>query len=283
MLRALPRETAKALGRHDLALFAGGVTFYAALAFVPLVIVATRLAGLVAGQDRVRGLVMEASQALPSALGADEFAELMLGWALDVSWVVVVVCILPASVYGEGLRRAYAALGDVDEKMLGWRGRLAALPLLVVAPLLLLAVLAITPALNSLFSAGTGGTVLGIYLALNVDWVVVSLPLAFSYRVVAPQQTPWRVALAAGFTAGAFVAGFLQGIVLFLSLPFDLGAPFGGLTAVGALSALLLWLWVLHLVVLTGFVGMRTAVRLHRGRRAVAASSAAQIPVVDRG
>ncbi len=75
-----------------------------------------------AGQDRVRGLVMEASQALHSALGADEFAELMLGWALDVSWVVVVVCILPASVYGEGLRRAYAALGDVDEKMLGWRG-----------------------------------------------------------------------------------------------------------------------------------------------------------------
>ncbi len=48
---------------------------------------------------------------------------------------------------------------------------------------------------------------LGIYLALNVDWVVVSLPLAFSYRVVAPQQTPWRVALAAGFTAGAFVGG----------------------------------------------------------------------------
>lgn len=283
-MRSLPRETARALRRHDLALFAGGVTFYAALAFVPLVIVATRLAGLVAGQDRVRGLAMEASEALPSALGADEFAELTLGWALDVSWIVVVVCVLPASVYGEGLRRAYAALGDVDEKMLGWRGRLAALPLLVVAPLLLLAVLAITPTLNSLFSSGTGGTVLGVYLALNVDWVVVSLPLAFSYRVVAPQQTPWGVALVAGFTAGAFVAGFLQGIVLFLSLPVDLGAPFGGVTAVGALSALLLWLWVLHLVVLTGFVGMRTAVRLYRGRqRAVASSGASQIPVVDRG
>ena len=40
---------------------------------------------------------------------------------------------------------------------------------------------------------------------------------------------------------------------MFLSLPVDLGRPFGGLTGAGVSSALLLWLWVLHAVVLVGY------------------------------
>jgi hypothetical protein len=52
---------------------------------------------------------------------------------------------------------------------------------------------------------------------------------------------------------GAFVSGFLQGFLLFLSLPVNLGRPFGGLTGVGVSSALLVRLWVLHAVVLVGY------------------------------
>ena len=42
--------------------------------------------------------------------------------------------------------------------------------------------------------------------------------------------------------------------MLFLALPLDLGAPFGGLTVVGGVVAVGLWLFLLHLVVLVGWL-----------------------------
>ncbi len=248
--------------RHDVLLYGAGVTFYAALAVVPGLLVGIRLLSLGLGPERVLGLAADLGAAVPSALGANGVATEIVREGVRISWVGALVAVLPASLYGEGLRRAYAALAGADDTLVGWRGRLAVLPLLAAAPVLLLAVLAITPVLSDLFGKGVGGIALGVYIALNVDWVVVSLPLAWSFRVVAPDPPPWRFALVGGFTTGAFVAGFLQGFVLFLALPIDLGAPFGGQTAVGAVCAVLLWLWVLHLVVLIGWSGTREAVRL---------------------
>lgn len=42
--------------------------------------------------------------------------------------------------------------------------------------------------------------------------------------------------------------------MLFLALPLPLGAPFGGLTVVGGVVAAALWLFLLHLVLLAGWV-----------------------------
>ena len=261
-MRALPRRTLASMHGHDLLLYGAGVTFYSALAVVPTIFVATKLLSLVLGGDRVLRLAGDLAAALPSQLGADRIAEALVRQGVGISWLGVLIAVLPASLYGEGLRRAYAALADADDSLVGWRGRLAALPLLAAAPGLLFAVLAITPLLSDLFEKGAGGVALGVYIALNVDWIVVSIPLAWSFRIVAPDPPPWKFALAGGFATGAFVSGFLQGFVFFLSLPLDLGAPFGGQVAVGAVCAVLLWLWVLHLVVLVGWCATREAVRL---------------------
>lgn len=247
---------------HDLLLYGAGVTFYAALAVVPTIFVATKLLSLALGRDRVLALAGHLAGALPGELGADQIAADLVRQGVGISWLGVLIAVLPASLYGEGLRRAYAALAGADDTLVGWRGRFAVLPLLAAAPVLLFAVLGITPLLSDLFNKGAGGVALGVYVALNVDWLVVSLPLAWSFRVVAPDPPSWRFALAGGFATGAFVSGFLQGFVLFLSLPLDLGAPFGGQTAVGGVCAVLLWLWVLHLVVLVGWVATREAVQL---------------------
>ena len=268
VLRLLPARTAQALRGTDLALMGAGVTFYAALSAVPLLIVAARLATAVVGIDRIRTLAETLSRALPSALGADRVAEQVVVQAGTVPWLVAAVCVLPATLYGEGLRRAFRAVDAhnraTTERMTGWRGRAALLPLLAVTPLLLLAILSLTPLLARLFSGGSAPTALGVYIALNVDWIVLALPLAYTFRVVAPDPPPLRAAVLGALATAAFLSGFLQGFVLFLSLPIDLGAPFGGAAAVGAVLALLLWLWLLHLVVLVGYVATVTAARLRR-------------------
>ncbi|GAB3598688.1 YhjD/YihY/BrkB family envelope integrity protein [Angustibacter peucedani] len=273
VLRRLPRATSSALRGHDLLLYGAGVTFYAALAVVPGLLIATRLLAAVVGRDRVLDLAGSLSGALPSTLGADQVAGELLRRGADVGWLGVVVAVLPASVYGEGLRRAYVALADDlrPDRLVGWRGRLAVLPLLAAAPALLLAVLAVTPWLATRFGDGAGPTALGVYVALNVDWLVLSVPLAWTFRVVAPTRLPWLTCVLGALATAAFVSGFLQGFVLFLALPVDLGAPFGGLAQVGGAIAVLLWLWVLHLVVLVGWVATREASRLRRPARAVSA------------
>ena len=268
VLAALPWAVRSQLRRQDLALHGAAVTFYAAIAGVPMLLLAVRLATLVVGEERIRYLATTLEAALPRSSGAGPVARTIIEQAAGTSWWVTCFAVFAASLYGEGLRRAYASLARVAEDRTGWRGRIAVLPLLAVAPLLLLAVLGITPLLATLFSEGRpGATALGVYVALNVDWIAVSVPLAWSFRVVSPDPPPWRLALVGGFTTGAFVSGFLQGFTLFLWLPIDLGAPFGGNQAVGAWTAVLLWVWLLHLVVLLGYVATRQAERITETRR----------------
>lgn len=269
VFRELPRRTVLRLRTRNLPLHAAGLTFYGALAAVPCLLISIRVAGWIAGESRVRDLGRSLAQAVPSAMGADTTARAVVDYGLAVSWTVVIFSIFPASLYGEGLRRAYLTLGGAPgarrQRWGGWRGRAALLPVLAAAPVLLLVVLGVTPLLADLFARGLGGTVLGVYVALNVDWVVVSIPLAWTFRAVAPQHLSWGHALLGGFATGAFVAGFLQGVLLFVALPVDIGAPFGGSRAVGGVIAALLWLWLLHVVVLVGLAATLVAHGLRRG------------------
>ena len=49
------------------------------------------------------------------------------------------------------------------------------------------------------------------------------------------------------------IAGFLQGFLLFLAIPVDWSLPFGGLPVFGAVAALALWLYLIHVLVLVGY------------------------------
>jgi membrane protein len=160
---------------------------------------------------------------------------------------------VPASLYGEGLRRAFVRLEEEDESNVGRRGRLGVLPLLAATPLLAAVVLLCAPFFAGLAEGGPGTRALAAYLALCLGWVLLTGPVAYVYRVLSPETPGWRASLLAGTVTAAFVSGFLQGFVLFLAIPLDLGRPFGGFVAVGACVAVMLWLWVLHLVLLFGY------------------------------
>jgi membrane protein len=253
-VRALLGDTTASLRGHDLALVAAGVTFYAGIALVPSLLVALWLASLLAGPDTVLALADSLAAALPEALGAPEAARRLVDAGVGLAPVSALVAAIPATLYGEGLRRAFVSLRAAADERTGWRGRARVAPLFAAAPVLTLAVLLVTPTLARLFTTDRPGpTALGIYIALNVDWVVLSVVLGYVYRVVGPRAPGWRALVWGAASTGAFASGFVQGFVLFLALPVDLGAPFGGLPVVGVVVALGFWLWLLHLVTLFGY------------------------------
>jgi len=82
----------------------------------------------------------------------------------------------------------------------------------------------------------------------------LTVPLFWGFGVVAAGRLRWAALVSGVLFTAACLSGFLQGFVIFLALPLALGAPFGGLTAVGAVVAINLWLFLLHLVVIGGWL-----------------------------
>jgi membrane protein len=241
--------------RSDLALWAAGLTLFGVLGIVPAALGSIRLAAVLIGADAVSSGMDAVVAGLPGEHGVPDALRTLTATALGMAWWQVLTVLFLASMYGEGLRRAFRQLAPVGtERLTGWRGRLGLVPVLLVAPLLLLALLLAAPWVAPLYAGGGSGLVLGVVLAFYVVGAVVSVALLAVYRFV-PASGPvgGRALLTASFGTGAFVSGFLQGFLLFLAIPVDWSAPFGGLPVFGAVTVLTLWLYLLHLVLLAGY------------------------------
>lgn len=249
----LLRDTMRSLRGHDVALHAAGVTFYAGIAVVPALLVTIWLSAKLVGETRMIELGRSLARVLPDELGAPRIAEATVAAGLRLPVAVALAVLIPATFYGEGLRRAFVSLTEAKDTLIGWRGRILVLPLFAAAPVLLLVVLLVTPTLARLFGEGGASVLLGIVLAFLTDWVVIWFTLTWVYRVVSPIRPGWLASLWGGAVTGSFIAGFLQGFVLFLSLPLDLGLPFGGFAMIGGVVAVGLWLYLLHVLVLVGY------------------------------
>jgi membrane protein len=252
---AVVADIRRRLAGRDMALIAAGLTFYAGIAVVPLLILAFALTAWLTSGETVRRLSARLAELLPDALGAPEALARLVDAALGLTVVGGLLALLPMTLYGEGLRRALRRFGGRQESLTGWRGRLATLPLLVVAPLLLYLLLLTVPAMADLAARGGAGAAVG-RIAIGFYGVLgaLAVPLAWGFRVVAGGRVRTVPLVAGALFTAACLSGFLQGFVLFLSLPIDLGAPFGGLTVVGGVVAVAVWLFLLHLVVLFGWL-----------------------------
>ena len=114
-VRRLRRDVFRSLRGHDVALYAGGLTFYGGIALLPTTLLSLWLAGLFVGADRVARLRDRVASALPDQLGAAAVVERVIDEGARLGPVTALVALLPASLYGEGLRRAFVRLEDVDE------------------------------------------------------------------------------------------------------------------------------------------------------------------------
>jgi membrane protein len=267
-LRELASVPFRPLRGRDLALHAAAVTFYAGIAVVPISLLAIWLTGLIAGADRVRRLTSHTIAALPDEIGVPHALAVLINAGLHLTPGLALTSLLPATLYGEGLRRAFVSLRAPGEPLVGWRGRLLWLPLLAAAPALLLAMLLALPTTAGLWTRGGWWSVLGVVVSFFAAWLVLTPVVIWVYRYVAPGRPPWPATVLVGSFTAANLSGFLHGFVLFCSLPLNLGAPFGGFDQIGGMVAAGLWLYLFHTILLAGYAATVTFGQfLHRRRR----------------
>jgi membrane protein len=277
--KAVVRAVLRVLRGHDLPLHAAAVTFYGGIAVVPAAVLAIRIAALIVGRQEIADLTAAPIDAVPAVLGADRATGALVRAGLDLSPTEAVAALIPATLYGEGLRRAFSSLGGSARPVRAWRGRLLVLPLLAAGPGLLLGLLVVLPTAAGLLRRGGWASFGGIVASFLVVWVALSAMLTWVYRVVGPSMLPWRVALLVGTLTAANVSGFMHGFVLFWAIPVDLGLPFGGFDVVGAVVAVALWLYLLHTLALVGYVAaVELARRLDRPEGRPATRAAPDIP-----
>ncbi|ULE33087.1 YhjD/YihY/BrkB family envelope integrity protein [Mycobacterium sp. IDR2000157661] len=252
-IRRLTTEVRQTFPGSDLSLWAAGATFFGVIGIAPLALASLWAVGGLVGHATVTAAMDTAIGGLPDGHGTPAALRTLTSVALSMSWWQALVVLFPASLYGEGLRRAFVQMSAAPDTLTGWRGRIGLLGVAVVAPFLVLAVLASAPYVAPLYEAGSWSLVWGIVVAFHIVWLTVSTALLAVFGLIGPGRLGWRSLLIGAFSTGAVLAGFLQGFILFLAIPIEWSAPFGGLPIVGAVTALALWLYLLHILVLLGF------------------------------
>ena len=240
---------------RDVNLIAAGLTFYAGIAVVPVLVLAFALTAWLTSVRTVRDLSARLGELLPAELGAPAALDRLVSAGLQLDLAGGVLALVPMSFYGEGLRRALLRFTGRRESLTGWRGRLLVLPLLVLTPVLLYPLLLAVRVMADLAEAGGGAaTVARIAVGFYSVLAALALPLLWGFRVVAAERLRWPALVAGALFTAACLSGFLQGFVVFLALPLDLGAPFGRLPGIGGVVAVAVWLFLLHLVVIGGWL-----------------------------
>ena len=148
--------------------------------------------------DRVSELGDDLAALLPAELGAPDAVSRLVDAGIGLSPLGGLLALLPMSLYGEGLRRALLRFSHRREGLTGWRGRLAALPVLLIAPVLLYPLLLTVPVMADLAETGGVGATLGrVAVGFYAVLAALTIPLAWGFRVVGAGRVGWS-ALAAG-------------------------------------------------------------------------------------
>ncbi|MDT9591468.1 YhjD/YihY/BrkB family envelope integrity protein [Nocardioides zeae] len=259
--RGLVSGTGRLLAGRDLGAAAATLTYFSGIAVVPWLMLAvwttTWGVGVDAAERRLQDLVV----LVPPDMGARPSYDVLAHAGTHLGWLSALVLLFPASFYGEGLRRAGLAMDPRPDRFTGWRARASVLAAVVALPPLTWAFLAVGDLLVPLAPEGGGGgagdRLLRIVLGFVAAWLVLSVLLTWVFVAVMPQPPRLWVAVVGALGTGSFLAGFLHGFQLFLAIPVDVGLPFGGLTFVGGVVAVGLWLYVLHLFLLMGWTATR--------------------------
>jgi membrane protein len=260
---------------RDVPLAAAGLTFYALLALIPLLLVALWLAALLLGGSEVRSLADHLGGVLGSRHGLDRGVRRLAAAGSTAPPTALITSLLVAALYGEGFSRAFGRFNATAPGVRrSARGRLAAVVLIAVSAILITGGLLLARWLSTALGSGNWWLLLGGYVAFLICWAGATLNVALCYRIFGGERFPphaWWAAAA----AGSWIAGSALGFLAVLSLPIALGPPFAGNAAIGVAALLAFWLYLCHIAVLVGYAAAR---RLRRTASEPALSDGSPLP-----
>jgi membrane protein len=265
------RRTREHLRERDLMLYAAGLTFFAALGLVPLLLIGLRLGTAVLGADVMRETATALTQFTPSRLGVGDALRQFVDRGAEVGWWSVVVAIVPASLYSEGLVRALNRFEpDALRRAPTIRGRVLTAALIGTVGLGAVVLAGVVrPLATHSYGHGWPGRLLGILVAFVVAWIGFTALLCLLYRVFPARRLP-AVPLIIGAAATSWLAGQTLGFLLVLRLAFGVGTAYGGSVAAGAAATVLFLLYLDNIALLGGYVLTRAVAEVGAGLNAKA-------------
>ena len=252
--REVVREVVGHVRRHDLVFYAAGLTFYASIAVVPLLLVAWFVTSLVLGDELVRTLTLALAEYAPTSLGLQEGVRSLGEVGPRMGIAAFAAALVPATSYGDGLVRAMDRIAERDRRAKGLRGRLlglvfvAALPPVVMAELGAVAVLPDALGFTGRFNLAS------VAVAFVVGWLSASLLVGVLYRAFSPR--PIRLGpLALGATlTGSFLSGMSLTWLFLLRFGVDVGIAFGDSDLLGTVIVAAVYLYLVQVMLLGGYV-----------------------------
>ena len=192
---------------------------------------------------------------LPDELGAREAARFLASAGTSMSPLAALAALLPASLYGEGLVRAFDRFSDRPSRRRSARGRLGSLVVVALSPVLLLGGLSAAQALTTVLGDSTLDRLLGVYFAFLVGWLTIS-PGARLRLPRADDRAPGPPGAAVG--RGRAPARSCRAPAWASCCSCRSASTSAGRTAaprhLATAAACVGWLFVLHVIVLVGYV-----------------------------
>jgi membrane protein len=250
----LAREVTSQVRRHDLPFYAAGLTFYAAIAVVPLLLVAWFVTSLVLGDEVVRTLTLALAEYAPTSLGLREGVRSLGEVGPRLGIASLAAALIPATSYGDGLVRALDRIAERDRRAKGLRGRGLALVFVAALPPVVMGELGAVAVLPGALGFTGRFNLVSVAVAFAVGWVSASLLVGVLYRAFSPRPIGLgALALGAALT-GSFLAGMSLTWLFLLRFGVDVGIAFGDSDLLGTVVVAAVYLYLVQVVLLGGYI-----------------------------
>ena len=254
LAREVAGEVLRHVRRHDLVFYSAGLTFYAGIAVVPLLLVTWFVTSLVLGDELVRTLTTALAEYAPTSLGLRQGVQSLGEAGPRLGIASFAAALVPATSYGDGLVRAMDRVAERDRRAKGLRGRLLGLVFVASLPPVVMAELGAVAVLPGALGFTGRFNLASVAVAFVIGWLSASLLVGVLYRAFSPR--PLRLgplALGAALT-GSFLSGMSLTWLFLLRFGVDVGVAFGGSDLLGTLVVAAVFLYLVQVVLLGGYV-----------------------------
>lgn len=254
LAQEVAREVVSHVRRHDLVFYAAGLTFYAGIAIVPLLLVAWWVTSLVLGDDLVRTLTLALAEYAPTSLGFQEGVQALGEVGPRLGIASFAAALIPATSYGDGLVRALDRIAERNRRAKGLRGRLLGLVFVAALPPVVMAELGAVAVLPGALGFTGRFNLLSVAVAFVIGWLSATLLVGVLYRAFSPRPIQaGPLALGAALT-GSFLSGMSLTWLFLLRFGVDVGIAFGDSDLLGTVVVAAVYLYLVQVVLLGGYV-----------------------------